>query len=249
MVAPKLSPVGPQLTAAAVVVGGLTGLGIGLALLWPHLGGRVAPHAALDGNFSDALAILANNLRVVAVPFGVALLGLARTRTGRTIGELTVIAVASVNAVPVGLALGRWQGRLVPYVPQLPLEWAALATSLTAWLQARTGTLTGRQISLLAASTVFALAAAAAVETWCTPHRHPRNHPEHGQSASDGTSDLTACGMSGGLTVGPEYAPAAARSLQGRALPSPHCVRFRSAATPALTGLTSTHRPPQGGIT
>ena len=249
MVTTELTSLRPRIGTAAVLVTGLTALGAGLALAWPGLGGSVAPHAALAGSIADALGILANNARALAAPFALVLLGLARQRSGRWIRDLIVVAVAAVNAIPVGLALGRWQGRLIPYIPQLPLEWAALATALIAWLQARTGACTTRQLVPLAGVTLALLTTAAAVETWCTPHRHTTRHQHPAGNRSDTSRDLTTCGASGGLTVATECAPATAGSLQGRTLPSPHCARFRSAATPALTGLTSTHRPPLGGIT
>jgi hypothetical protein len=249
MVTTGLTPLRLHLAAAGVLVAALTALGAALALAWPGLGGPIAPHAALDGSAWDALAILANNARALAAPFALVLLGLARGRSGRRIGDLIVVAIAGVNAIPVGIAVGRWQGRLIPYIPQLPLEWAALATAIATWRQARTGGLTTRRLTALAGVTLTLLAGAATVETWCTPHRHTTTHPGPARNTSDISRDLTACGTSGGLTVATECAPAAAGSLQGRALPSPHRVRFRSAATPALTGLTSTHRPPQGGIT
>jgi hypothetical protein len=249
MVAPELISVRRQVGIAAVVVGTLSALGAAVAMTWPQLGGSIAPHAALQGGVSDALAILANNLRALTAPFVLGMLGLARTRTGRRVGDLVVLGVAAANAIPVGLALGRWQARLLPYVPQLPLEWAGLATAGAGWLHARTGIISTRQLTVLAGVTVILLAGAATVETWCTPHRRSTNDPGAARTQSDVICDLTACGVSGGLTVATDGAPAAAGSLQGRALPSPRCVRFRSAATPALTGLTSTHRPPQGGIT
>jgi hypothetical protein len=225
MVTTELTSLRPHIRTAAIFVTALTALGAGLALACPPLGGSVAPHAALTGSVSDALTILANNARALAAPFALVLLGLARQCSGRRITGLIVVAVAAVNAIPVGIALGRWQGRLIPYIPQLPLEWAALTTALTAWLQARTGACTTRQLAALAGVTLALLAAAAAVETWCTPHRHPIRHQQPAGNRSDTSGDLTACGPSGGLTVATECAPAATGSLQGRALPSHHCIR------------------------
>jgi hypothetical protein len=249
MVTTELTPLRPHLAAAGVLVAGLTALGATLAFAWPRLGGSVAPHTALDASAADALAILANNARALTAPFALLLLGLGRRRCGRRIANLIVVAVAAVNAIPVGVALGRWQGRLIPYIPQLPIEWAALTTAVATWRQGRAGGLTPRRVAALAGVTLALLAAAAAVETWCTPHRHATRHHRSAPNTSDPSCDLTACGRSGGLTVATDCAPGAAGSLQGRALPSPRHVRFRSAAIPALLGLTSTHRPPQGGIT
>ena len=85
-----------------------------------------------------------------------ALLGLARSRPAAASATSWSSRSPPRNTIPVGLALGRWQGRLLPYVPQLPLEWAALATALTAWLHAPAGVSNPRQLAVLAGVTVVA---------------------------------------------------------------------------------------------
>ena len=76
------------------------------------------------------------------------------------------------SAIPVGLELGRWQGRLLPYLPQLPFEWAALALAVNAWLAARTATAHASQLAPLAAVILALLRRGRCLETWATPHRH-----------------------------------------------------------------------------
>ena len=79
--------------------------------------------------------------------------------------------MVAANTIPVGIALGRWQSQLIPYVPQLPLEWAALILAVSTWLTVRTGAATRQHVAVLAASTAVLVLAAAALETWGTPHR------------------------------------------------------------------------------
>ena len=84
----------------------------------------------------------------------------------------------AASTIPVGLELGRWQGRLLPYLPQLPLEWAALALAIHAWVIARPGHLTIRELVPLAAVVLALLTCAACLETWATLHR-ARPPPRH----------------------------------------------------------------------
>ena len=76
---------------------------------------------------------------MLAAPFLLVVLDFPQSRLGRRAGDLIVTALTAASTIPVGLELGRWQGRLLPYLPQLPLEWAALAVAVHAWIIARAG--------------------------------------------------------------------------------------------------------------
>lgn len=174
----------PELTrafqrAGALIVG-LTVLGALAGLLIPGLAGTTRPHPTLTGSLSDALGILANNLRVLAAPFLLWLLRLRDSRVGRTIGDLIMLALAGASAITVGIALGRWRARLIPYLPHLPLEWAALTVATATWLLIRTGGASPRQLLALGSSVAVLVCAAAAVETWTTPHRHASSRDRAG---------------------------------------------------------------------
>jgi protein-S-isoprenylcysteine O-methyltransferase Ste14 len=131
------------------------------------------PHATLTPSIGAWASIVIENARVLALPFGLVAFGIHRGRFSRYLGDAAIAGVLGVNAVRVGLALGRWQGRLLPYLPHVPLEWAAAAIAAGAWLYARTHDDQKRGAGLLiqAAITLATLAAAAAVEVLLTPHK------------------------------------------------------------------------------
>jgi hypothetical protein len=173
MVTAKLEPT-HHIAAATMVVLGVTVASVLVATLDPTLAGSTRPHPTLTGSLGDWLSILAENARVLAAPFLLWLLDLATSRLGRSVGDALVLAVIVLNVIPVGLELGRWRGQLVPYLPQLPVEWGALITTVSAWLTIRRDEATRRDIAVLAAVTAALLLAAASVETWATPHRRIR---------------------------------------------------------------------------
>lgn len=128
------------------------------------------PHPTLHPTLAAAAAILLNNARVLALPFGLLVLRCDTIRWGRTLGSALVVGVLSANAVTVGLALGRWQGRLVPYLPHLPLEWAAAGLAASVWARAlATRRRDPGDLARAAAMTLLLLAAAAAIEVLLTP--------------------------------------------------------------------------------
>jgi hypothetical protein len=235
------------LTGATALVIAFTTAGAAFGALDPALAGHTAPHPTLTGALSDAAAILANNARVLAAPFIAIALGFHQTGCGRRAGDVIGILVAATSTVPVGIALARWGTRLLPYIPQLPVEWAALAIAISAWLAARNGTVDLPATTRRVVATAVLLIVAASLETWCTPHRHTSSAaslPKQDtirEPVSPADGRVVACAT--------DSCAGEAQSLQGRTLPSPHSVRFRSASQAGADRATSTTRPPQGGIT
>jgi hypothetical protein len=175
-----------QIAAATGTVVGLTAVGLMLGTIDPALAGRTPPHPVLTGTVGATLTILENNVRVLAVPFLLSAFRFPATRIGRYAGDLLIVGVTAANSVAVGVELGRWHDRLIPYIPQLPLEWAALTVAGCAWLVARKNNTHACELTVLASITVLLLIGAASLETWCTPHRHPGSTT--GLLAADGTS-------------------------------------------------------------
>jgi hypothetical protein len=160
---------GSELVAAFAAVWLLTAVGGLVGLLAPGLAAGDRLHPTLHGSATDLLSILATNLRLLSVPFALGLLGFHRGHRARRFGDLLVGAVVTLNTVRVGLALGRYGTRLIPYIPQLPVEWLALALSTSAWIATRRGA-QPHVLRTRALQTLAAAAAAAAIEALLTPH-------------------------------------------------------------------------------
>ena len=116
----------------------LTAAGIPLATTRPGARAqRRAPHPTLHGTLGE-LSILADEPAGARPPFVLAAFGVHRSRGGRRFGDLLIATVVTLNTLNVGLAIGHFGTRLLPYLPHLPLEWLALAISLgSAWLELR----------------------------------------------------------------------------------------------------------------
>ena len=159
---------GGELFAALGAVWLLTAIGGLIGLLAPRLAPGDRLHPTLHGSVTDVLSILATNLRLLSVPFALALLGFHRSHRSRAFGDLLVGGVVTLNCLRVGLALGRYSTRLIPFIPQLPVEWLALALSTGTWISARHGA-QPRALRTGALLTFLAATGAAVTEALLTP--------------------------------------------------------------------------------
>ena len=200
------------------------------------------PQPTLHGTLGDVASIAIANARVLSAPFLLALFRFPSDRRSRQLGDLLVVVVLGGNALRVGLALGRDRGALLPYVPQLPLEWLAAALAAAAWLTLRTGARTRTGLAYVAAVLVL-VAAAAAIETICTPHAAAREHAfqveRSTRCAAFTRSDLRAEGQGWFVCAG-SCAGAGSR-FKVASLPSPRC---RSVPLGRLAGATGLRQPP-----
>jgi Stage II sporulation protein M len=176
--APRQRPARLRLRPLAYTLAVLTastGLGVALELADHRLGASVSPHPTLRPTAQAIASIFETNLRVLAAPFLLIVFRFHTTRAARLTGDLVIAAILAANALHVGLAIGRWQTRLLPYLPHLPLEYTAAALATRAWLSARRRGAHGqpgdaRATILSAAGAVVLLLAAAVVEVLLTPH-------------------------------------------------------------------------------
>jgi len=252
---PGTQPANRQLAAVALPAPARAGLAVAsLTAMATILGGLFAelapgenPHPVLHGTIAEAAGIAVTNLRVLSAPFLLALLGLHDGARRRRIGDLAIAVLATLNTVQVGLALGADGPRLLPYVPQLPLEWTALTLCIAAWLELRTGHAARDRLGRYAAAILASTIAAAAVETFATPHTHAQTQARRAQSVSR-SAVSPVWGAGGGVP--------SARLCAGR--PG----RFKVADAPfpslrsvpldrpgAFLGFVNHPRPPQGGTT
>jgi hypothetical protein len=113
----------------------------------------------------------AHNLQIVAWPLLLGLIGAHRHPLAKHVADGLLTACIIVNTLQVGAALGAYGTPLLPYIPQLPVEWGGLALGASAWLIQRDRALTVSEgLGLLALITVAVLCAAV-LETVAVPHR------------------------------------------------------------------------------
>jgi hypothetical protein len=179
MVTPELNrPTSPGSSVRAVLgwtaaLWAITIAATALGTFDPGLALHAAPHPTLRPTLGAGLSIFANNARSLAVPLLLVAVGCQNHPVGRCVGDLAIVTILALNGTLVGIELGRWQTQLLPYLPQLPLEWLAVGTATAAWTNSRhvTGEQSNRAaVTRAAAATAALLAAAAAVEVLLTPH-------------------------------------------------------------------------------
>ena len=130
------------------------------------------PDPTLHPSFDAIASTLLNNVRVLAAPFILAAARFGATRVSRLAGDAIVATILLGNAIAVGLAFGRWREALIPFVPQLPIEYLAAATAAGAWIEVRRdASLPAPRVAATSAVATIGLAAvAAAIEVLLTPH-------------------------------------------------------------------------------
>jgi len=187
VVRPRAGAHARRIAATYAELWALTAVGTLIGRLHPSLGPGGRPHPSLHGSLADFAAIAATNARVLSAPFLLVLFRFPSGRRSRQLGDLVIVGLLAGNALRVGLAVGRHGDQLLPYLPQLPLEWLAAALAGSAWLVLRTGARTRTAVAYVAA--VLALVAvAAAIETLATPHVTIRARVVLGQLAGRGTA-------------------------------------------------------------
>jgi hypothetical protein len=121
-----------------------------------------------------AASLAAHNFPVAAWPALLGATGAHGQKVARRLADALLACCIAVNVVPVGAALGAYGPALLPYIPQVPLEWAGLALGASAWLLQRRQAVTPVQVASLVAVTASALICAAAVESLAVPHQQHR---------------------------------------------------------------------------
>lgn len=145
----------------------------GAAQAWLRelIGARLDPALNAPPALGHVLALAAHNLPITAWPILLGVVGAHRSASGRLAADVLVAAALIANTTQVGAALAAYGPPLLSYLPQLPIEWAALALGTSAWLIQRGRPLAfGESIALFALSAAVVLCAAL-VETVAVPHR------------------------------------------------------------------------------
>ncbi len=113
----------------------------------------------------------AHNVPIASWPLLLGVVGAHKHRLGRRLADAALLAWIIINTMPVGAALGTYGLTPLPYLPQLPLEWAGLALGLGAWSVQRRHPLTIPDGLALLGLIVLVLVTAAAFEVIAVPHR------------------------------------------------------------------------------
>jgi hypothetical protein len=143
-----------------------------LALPVRHvLGLALTAHRNPAPRIGHVLALAAHNIPIAGWPLLLGLTGAHRHRLATHVADGVLLACIILNTLPVGAALGAYGAPLLPYLPQLPLEWAGLALGASAWLVQRRRALAVHEGLVWLALIAGALLCAAALETVAVPHR------------------------------------------------------------------------------
>jgi len=127
------------------------------------------PLTATPGSAGEALDILTTNARVLGA-IALAALSARHARPLVPALDLLVVTLAAGNATLVGAAIGAHGPPAAPWLAHLPIEWAALATGLTGYCQARRPThLPAHTTGVLIALTAILLTLGAIVESFAVP--------------------------------------------------------------------------------
>lgn len=135
------------------------------------IGARLDPQLNPPPQIGHVLALSAHNLPIEAWPVLLGVVGAHKHPLVRKVADVLVGACMTANVGVVASALGAYGLALVPYLPQLPLEWAGLALGTGCWLVQRRQALTLREGVACVALIAGVLLGAAVLETVAVPHR------------------------------------------------------------------------------
>lgn len=132
---------------------------------------RLTPSNNAPPHLEHVLMLAAHNIPIVAWPLLLGVIGAAEHRFTRRAADTLLVGCVCVNVLQVGAALGAYGLPLLPYLPQVPFEWAGIALGAGSWLVQRDRPLTGRERLLWLAVTAGVMVCAAVLETVAVPHR------------------------------------------------------------------------------
>jgi hypothetical protein len=117
------------------------------------------------------LALVVHNIPIFAWPLLLGVTGAHRDPLSRRAADTLLLACVTVNTLQVGAALGAYGTALLPYVSNVPVEWAGLALGASSWLVQRRRALSFHEGIVWLALTAGALLCAATLETMAVAHQ------------------------------------------------------------------------------
>lgn len=131
---------------------------------WQH-----APHDPDAHTAATALSLWFHNARLALAPLAAAAAVQHHPGRLRRTGDVLLGLVFAANVIPVAIELGTWGSRLVPYIPNAPVELLALVIGPVSWWRVTRGRLPVRCLWPIAAVVLALLLLAACLETWAVP--------------------------------------------------------------------------------
>lgn len=147
---------------------------VGQPLILPArrlLGATLSAQHNPPPQFGHVLVLAAHNIPIFSWPLLLGAFGAHRSRFQTHVADGLLVACIFVNTAQVGVGLAAYGWALLPYLPQVPLEWVAAALGVSAWLVQRRRALTAREGFGVFGLIAVVLVCAAALETVVVPHR------------------------------------------------------------------------------
>jgi hypothetical protein len=128
-----------------------------------------APYDPSAHDIATALSLWFHNARLALAPLAAAAAVQRHGGRLRRAGDVLFGVVLAVNVIPVAVDLGTWGSRLLPYIPNAPVELLGLVIGPVSWWLVTRGRIAVRSLWLIAALVVALLLIAACLETWTVP--------------------------------------------------------------------------------
>lgn len=131
------------------------------------------PRPSLEPGLGTVVELLGHNALVALWPVALVAIGWPALAGARQLGDVLIGTQLLAHGLLVGSALGQHPA-LWRFLPHLPLEWLGLAAPAAAWYAARVnaGHADDDVVGVVHVTCIVlvALAAAAVIETYLTPH-------------------------------------------------------------------------------
>lgn len=127
---------------------------------------HVAPHDPNARTVGTALGLWLHNSKLTLAPIGLAAAVQNHRGKLRTAGDILLAFIFAVDLIPLGVDLGTWGTRLMPYIPNAPAELLAATSGFVSWWLVTRGRLSVRSLLFVVAAIAPLLLIAACLETW-----------------------------------------------------------------------------------
>ena len=126
----------------------------------------VAPHDPNARTIGTALSLWLHNAKLSLAPIALAAAVQAHPGKLRRTGDLLLGFIFLLDLLPFAVDLGTWGSKLIPYIPNAPVELLAATSGFVSWWLVTRGRLSPRSLLSVVAVVAPLLLIAACLETW-----------------------------------------------------------------------------------